>query len=213
MDLSHPLSSISPSLEAEALTVLARTESALTGRQVARLARRGSHVAIATALERLARQGIVHVHPAGSANLYRLNRDHLLVPGILELIDGTGVLRARLACRMEEWRIPCRHASLFGSAARGEAGPESDIDVLVVRPPHLDDEESVVWTTQLADLEAAVWSWTGNSLSWFETTEDDLRRTAAAGEPLFESWRSDGLLLCGDPLESLLRRLDVRPVA
>lgn len=39
------------------------------------------------------------------------------------------VLRAELPALRRHW--PIRSLSLFGSVARGEAGPESDLDVLV----------------------------------------------------------------------------------
>lgn len=210
MDLSHPLSSIAPSLEAEALTVLARTEGSLTGRRVAELARRGSHVRTSNALDRLVQQGLVEVVPAGRAKLYRLNRDHLLVPSILAAVATTTQLRDRLIETIGQWPVPAVHASLYGSMARGEAGPESDVDVLVVRRSRVGRVDAETWNRQLDDLESDVWRWTGNTLSWFETTEGDLKRTVAADEPIFASWREDSIDLAGEPLTALLRRLKIR---
>jgi predicted nucleotidyltransferase len=34
------------------------------------------------------------------------------------------------------------HASLFGSAARGDGVPESDIDLLIIRPERVDAEDA-----------------------------------------------------------------------
>ncbi|WP_353951721.1 nucleotidyltransferase domain-containing protein [Knoellia sp. S7-12] len=210
MDLSHPLSSIAPSLEAEALTVLARTATPLTGRRVAELARRGSHVRLSNALDRLAQQGLVEVEPAGRAKLYRLNREHLLVPAITAALDATIELRARLGEHISGWRVQAVHASLYGSMARGEAGPESDIDVLVVRSSRLSLKDAETWSGQLTHLESDVWRWSGNTLSWFETTIADLKRSAAANEPIFASWREDSIHLAGEPLTPMLRRLNVQ---
>lgn len=207
MDLSHPLSAITPSLEGEALTVLAGTESALTGRGIAELARRGSHTAMTQALGRLAHQGLVIVEPAGRAHLYRLNREHLLAPVVLAASKAASEVRSRLKKQIEGWRVPCLHASLYGSLSRGEAGSDSDIDVLVVRPPHLDEAQAEAWSDQLAELERLVWQWTGNTLSWLDTTQEDLRRAVEADEPLIRSWREDSITLAGESLGPLIARL------
>lgn len=42
--------------------------------------------------------------------------------------------------------------------------------------------------------------WTGNRLSWFETTELDLARALAGEEePVDDSWRRDGVQLASEP--------------
>jgi predicted nucleotidyltransferase len=55
---------------------------------------------------------------------------------LLRLDDALRTLRAH---RAELERIGVVHAGVFGSVARGEAGPESDLDALVV----LDDSKVV----------------------------------------------------------------------
>ncbi len=205
MDLSRPLATLLPASDAGAITVLAGTAAALTGRRVAELAGESSHPSTLRALNRLVGQGIVFREAAGRANLYRLNRDHLLVPALLELVDAAERLRGRLAEAIASWPVPALHASLYGSAARGDATSTSDLDVLVVRAEDLAPVERQRWDDQLAELEATVFRWTGNRLSWLDTTPSDLRRAAAAGEPIFQSWRDDALLLTGRPLTTLLR--------
>jgi len=207
MDLAQPLSSLIPSLEGEALTVLARTEQPLTGRQVAGLARRGTHPAVQKVLDRLVRQGVVDVQPAGRARLYQLNRDHLLTPSVIAGVTARETLLRRLRQAIECWQLPCTHASMFGSLVRGEADAESDLDVLVVRPASLSGDDAV-WQQQLHALEHSVLRWTGNRLSWFETTEADLARgLAGEEEPLIAAWRHDALQLAGEPLRQLLARV------
>lgn len=213
MDLTQPLSSLVPTLDAETLTVLARTEQPLTGRRIAELARRGTHPAVQKVLDRLADHGLVDVQPAGNARLYTLNRDHLLARPVLEAVTARETLLARLREQIGSWEVPAVHASLFGSLARGEAGPASDIDVLVVRPSDVAEDDQT-WQHQLADLEQRVSRWTGNPLSWFETTEEAMLRALGSGEhgdggeeQVVSSWREDALNLSGEPLRSLLARL------
>lgn len=205
VDLSHPLATVLPAAEAGALTVLAGTEAPLTGRRVAELAGEASHPSTLRALGRLVDQGLVLVEVAGRANLYRLNRDHILAAAILELTSATDSLRRRLAERIAAWEVPALHASLFGSTARGDASSASDIDILLVRSEDLDSRDRRLWEEQLADLERDAFKWTGNHLAWLETTPADLRRADASGEPIFQSWRDDAILMTGRPLTALLR--------
>ncbi len=204
MDLSRPLATLLSAADAGALTVLARTEGALPGRRVAELAG-ANHTSTLRALNGLVSEGVVLVEPAGRANLYRLNRSHVLAPLILAGVDATAAVQRRLTAQINDWVIPCLHAALYGSLARGEAGPQSDIDVLVVRPEGLSAADEEIWDTQLAQTEAMMHALTGNDLSWLDTTATDLRRAEAADEPIFRSWRDDAILLTGLPLSQLLR--------
>lgn len=204
MDLAIPLRSLVPTLDAEVLTVLAGTTTPLTGRRVAELSARGSQPGVQKVLDRLVVHGLVTSRPAGAARLYVLNRDHLLAGPVLEAAATRQRLVDRLREAVEAWRVPCRHASLFGSVARGVAGVASDVDVLVVRPNDV-PEEAPLWREQLIALEEGVARWTGNHLSWFETTPSDLARAAAADETLLEAWREEAIHLAGQPLHLLLR--------
>lgn len=210
VDLSHPLATLLPSADAGALAVLAGTESPLTGRRVAELAGERSHTSTLRALNRLVEQGIVHVQEAGRAKLFSLNRDHLLTPALLDIANATSSIRGRLSAVIDGWQVACLHASLYGSVARGEAGRSSDIDLLVVRPGRLSAADREVWDGQLAELEHLVFAWTGNPLSWLDTTRTDLLRAQAAGEPIFQSWQGDAILLVGRPLAALMKSAPTR---
>lgn len=185
--------------------MLAATEAPLTGRRVAELAGARSHTSTQRALTRLAEQGIVHVQEAGRAKLYLLNRSHVLTPAILDIAAAGAAIHRRLSAAIGDWAIKCLHASLYGSSARGRAHSGSDIDVLVVRPEGIDPDLDEIWEAQLSVLEHHVFEWTGNPLSWLETTISDVQRAKAAGEPIFQAWHDDAMVLSGPPLASLLR--------
>lgn len=203
MDLAQPLSSLIPSIDADVLTVLARTEGPLTGRRVAALARRGSQPGVQAILDRLVNHGIALAQPAGSAVLYTLNRDHLLAEAVLVSVRARETLLARLREHIEAWPIPPVHASLFGSVARGEAGSKSDLDVVVVRPDDVAGDDTA-WAAQLAALEHRVDAWTGNHLAWFETDRAGLAKATADGESLVDALRTDGVHLTGLRIGSLI---------
>lgn len=199
MDLAQPLSSLIPSIDADVLTVLARTEAPLTGRKIASLARRGSQPAVQTILERLVEHGVASAQPAGPSVLYTLNRGHLLADAVLAAVGARATLLTRLRDNFADWPEPAVHASLFGSVARGEARPDSDIDILIVRPDDIPADHQL-WTAQLEALERAVHAWTGNHLAIFDTDPAGLAKAIADGEPLINSLRADGIHLTGTPL-------------
>lgn len=60
--------------------------------------------------------------------------------------------------------MPPRHASLFGSVARGDGSVESDVDLLVVCPPRISADDPT-WRAQLDTLAVDVYEWTGNHAS------------------------------------------------
>jgi predicted nucleotidyltransferase len=173
MDLRRPLRTVTPTLDGDVLTVLARADEGFSGRQLHRLIGHGSEQGVRKAAERLAGQGIVIKSQVGRANIYRLNREHLAAPHIEGLASIRTELLERLRASVEQWQMPPRLALLFGSAARGEAGASSDLDLFLVRRADVDGD-SEVWTEQLARLERAATEWTGNDARIVEFSEREL---------------------------------------
>lgn len=202
MNVSRAYSAVAPTVEGDVLVVLAGTTQPLTGRRVARLARRGSVGAVAKALERLVRQGLVLRQEAPPAALYTLNRQHVAAPAAEALASIRTALLQRLRAAFSAWGIPPVHASMFGSAARGDGDVGSDIDIFVVRPAGVDAEDPT-WCAQLQEIGDAVLAWTGNHAGIVDFAAEDLDRMCA--EVLGEL-RRDGLDLVGTPLRELLGR-------
>jgi hypothetical protein len=172
--------------------VLAGAEEEFSGRQIHRLVGHGSEPGVRKAVERLAGQGIVLRRQAGRANLYRLNREHVSAEAI-ELLSGT---RSQLIAWLEEaigsWEVAPRCAALFGSAARNQAGPDSDLDLLVVRPSGV-DEDDPGWQGQLSSLQRSATTWTGNDARIVELDEGGLGHA----EPLLLNVIAEGIALFG----------------
>lgn len=203
MDLSSPLRSIAPSLDSAVLEVLAGTESGLSLAQIARLTGRGSRQGLALVVDRLTEHGLVLADPANRGYLYRLNREHVLADAVLSATRVRLTILDRLARAVTALDPRPRHASVFGSFARREAGPDSDIDMLLVLPDDavLDDR----WQTQVRQLGDAVRAWTGNRLECLVLTEDEVRRAVAEDEPIVASWRTDSVTVHGPPMEDVIR--------
>lgn len=200
MNLSEPADLVMSRATAALLRVLAGAETAFSIRQAARLAGISAPRAVEI-VNRAQERGLVLVEQAGNARMCRLNRDHLAADAIICLLT----LRRRLVSALEQelatWVIQPVHASLFGSAARGDGDVFSDLDVLIVRP---DGAADGPWSDQRYNSGVALRLATGNPISWFDVAEGDLARTI--DEPLVQSWRADHIHLTGARLDLLLRR-------
>ena len=86
--------------------------------------------------------------------------------------------------------------ALFGSAATGRMRPDSDIDVLVVRPELLDVEDPK-WCRQLDGLSTEVTAWTGNDARVLDMGEAEVRRGLESGEPVLADVRAEGIVVFG----------------
>jgi predicted nucleotidyltransferase len=92
--------------------------------------------------------------------------------------------------------------ALFGSAARGEAGTESDLDILVVGPRDASADHTT-WREQLDALEADAFAWTGNDTRVIEYGDGEVVRRQ--GDPLLDVIAAEGIALFGT-LDVLKRR-------
>lgn len=207
MDLSHPIESVIPSAHGPVLAVLASTEAPLTGRGVAALVDgRVSARRVADVLHELADAGLVLQARAGVAHQYRLNRAHLAAPAIVALTGLRTAMIDAIKAEVGAWSSPAVAVWLFGSVARGMAGPKSDVDLLAVRPASVSDGDAV-WVEQVSRLERDVQSWTGNAATVVEYGEDELDAMVEARDPFVDELRADAITIAG---ESVLDRCRVR---
>ncbi|HEV2953143.1 MAG TPA: nucleotidyltransferase domain-containing protein [Candidatus Dormibacteraeota bacterium] len=211
MDLTAPYAIICPSLDGPVLEVLAHTTRPLSGREVARLSRRGSERGVRLTLHRLADQGLVTTLEAGRGSFYTLNRDHLGAPLVEQLMHLRSDLIVRLRETIEGWLIKPSHVSLFGSAARGDGNALSDVDLLLVRRSEVASEDSG-WRDQLNGLAADVHRWTGNNASLVEVSSDQLLATLRREEAIVSSLRSDAIVLFGSEFYALASQLNGGPL-
>jgi predicted nucleotidyltransferase len=202
VDIARPYATVAPGIEGEVLMVLARTTGPLTGRQIAGLARRGTSPSVSAALDRLVEQGLVYRQEAGPAYLHTLNRDHVAAPVVEELAGLRAELLARLRDALARWQPPPVHASMFGSAARADGDRSSDIDLLIVRPNAVEEEDSA-WQAQLDALGRDVHAWTGNHAGIAELAEADLVQLRSDPPPILANLRADGIDLAGLPVRDL----------
>lgn len=205
MDLASPHSVLLSPAEGPILGVLAGTTRPLNGREVARL----SGVSVNgswKALQRLVSHGLVREESAGGNTvLYTLNREHLAAEPAIALTRLRSLLIDKIKGTFGLWEIKPIHASLFGSAARGDGDIQSDVDILVIRPKHVDDEDET-WRTQVDRLSEAIYRWTGNHAGIADLSERELPRLRRERPAVLADVVEDGITLYGDTPSSAFRR-------
>lgn len=197
MDVSRPFSALSPSVDLDVLAVLSGSSVPRSGREIARRSGR-SKTGVQHVLDRLVRHGLVDRLQTGNASLYSLNREHLLAPAVDQMTGARVELIRRLREQIGGWDIAPSHASLFGSTARGDGGPDSDIDLLIVRPETVDADDAV-WRPQLDELADLILRWSGNHAGVVEVPEQDLQRLREQRPAVVAQVQEDAVDLIGEP--------------
>jgi hypothetical protein len=203
MDVGRPYSAVCPSLDGEVLVALAATSMAMTGRQVALMTGRSSHSGVLTVLNRLTEHGLVERVELNRAFLFSLNRDHVAYPAVVALVGLRGELLARIQKDLDAWELPPIHMSLFGSFARGDGDTDSDVDLFVVRPAAV-LEEDARWRDQLDGLTSRIYRWTGNRAAILEASETELAGLAKDEPAVVTQLRGDAIVLSGLDVPALL---------
>jgi DNA-binding transcriptional ArsR family regulator len=204
MDFVRPVQTIIPGAQGRILAVLAETSAELNLRSIARL----SGVSLAHAsrvMPVLLELGVVERREAPPSALFRFVPENVASRAITALtrmrqtvLDESGEAAARLSA-------PPISIVVFGSFARGEADGESDIDVLVVRPLGV-DEEDPTWRQGVDRWREHVGRLSGNPVEVIEISEDEAPRSLGGRKPLWADIQRDGILLFGTPLAELKER-------
>ena len=181
---------LTPTLDGDVLTALARADASFTPGQLHRMLPKASEDGVRRVLRRLTGQGVVTAERVGNAYTYRLNREHLAAEHVVALANLMSHFLARLTERLEGWDPQPVYAAVFGSAARGGMRVDSDIDLLLVRPEGADDD---AWDEQAQALTADMTRWTGNDARALVLDEDEM----GPNEPVLHEVLTHGLTVAG----------------
>lgn len=183
MFFSEPFGGVIPGASGAVLAALMRTGTPLTGRQVHGLLRDDFSLwTVQEALKALAHLGIVSTQTIGRAGVHSINEDHYAVAPLRTLLNPIGVLREVVRGVVGD---EVKAVVVFGSVGRGEAGPESDVDIAVIAKTGWDDR---------VRIQDAVRARLGNSCEVLAFTSAEFSRLAAAGEPVVAAILSEGCL-------------------
>jgi predicted nucleotidyltransferase len=200
VDLSQPLSDISPSLHGEVLEFLVRTSIPATGRQVAAGIGRTSHRGTLLVLDQLVSSGLVQRTEAGPAHLYALNDWHLLAAPVREVARTRSLLFDRIARLLDDSETAPVTVAVFGSVARGTATTASDVDLLVLR------DRSQDLDALLLELKSWVERWTGNVANIVEYTVQAWQSAEESRESFITDISRDAIVVWGAPLPTAHRQ-------
>ncbi len=201
MDFQHPVQAVIPGAQGRILSVLLETPAELSLRTIARLASVSSSQA-SRVLPRMVSLGLVERRDVPPSTLYQLVRDHVAARPLQCLARG----RDRVLDQLRQWAASLTPAPVsmvvFGSFARGEAGADSDVDVVVIRPHRVSDDDDS-WAAALEQWQRRVERLTGNPVNIVEIGQSEVGALLRSGRPLWAEVLRDGLVLTGRPLDDL----------
>jgi predicted nucleotidyltransferase len=200
MDFVHPVEAVIPGAQGRVLSVLVETTAELNLRTIARLA--GVSVAQASrVLPELVELGIVERREVPPSSLFRLERAHVAARALVDLARSRDAALDSMGAAAKSMPVVPVSVIVFGSFARGEAGAQSDIDAVVVRPVDVHDDDEA-WATSLEDWRSKVRAMTGNSVEVLDVDRLEARSRLASKSRLWRDIVRDGVVVHGlSPVE------------
>lgn len=201
MDFVRPIEAIVPAAQGRVLAVLAETTAELNLRTIAQLSG-VSQAQASRVLPGLVELGLVERREVPPASLFRLVPEHVASRALLALARAADTVLdeiGRLA-----GAAPCPPVSViaFGSFSRKEAGPDSDIDLVVVRPAEIGEDDDA-WTDSLQAWRRDVRRLTGNLVEVLEVSANEAAARLAGRSQLWADVRRDGHVVHGLSLDQL----------
>jgi predicted nucleotidyltransferase len=163
--------------------------------------------AVQLSLRALEEMNVIRSLGSGRSRLYRRRRSHPLSQVLLELFreeeSRFEAIVGRVREAAEAHRPPLTAAWLYGSVARKEDRPTSDLDIAAVTAT--DDAPNAQHRLQeaLHDAEKEL----AFRVSLITLSANDVVQLAAQNDPLWVDLRADSMTIFGDPPETLLQRM------
>jgi len=204
VDFRRPVEALIPGVQGRILAILAETTAELNLRTIARLA----HVSPAQAsrvLPELVTLGLVERREAPPSALFALVEDHVASRAVRALS------RAREAALKELGELARKvdpspvSVVLFGSFARGEADEASDLDVVMIRPAGIGEDDEP-WVSSVETWRTAARRLTGNAVQVLEVDDIEVARRLGRPTSLWSDVLRDGITVYGSPLSELPSR-------
>ncbi len=203
MRLSRALDEIlGPHSKVSVLRVLFAQDE-LSGREVARRAGLSPRAA-SLALTQLVKAGILRKRSVGSTHQFAISRKRYIVSAALgKLFRKEELLASAMGHRIMSsiGREKCVSAAIFGSYARGEASPRSDLDVLVL----LSDPRSAPKVKESLQASAAdFYDLFGVQLAPYVIGAAEFADRLENGDELIRSMVREARVVSGKPLSEAL---------
>ncbi|MCE9620848.1 MAG: nucleotidyltransferase domain-containing protein [Actinomycetia bacterium] len=206
MDFRHPVEATIPGAQGRVIAALLGTSGEVNLRTVARIA--GVSIAQASrVLPGLVDLGMIERREVPPSSLFRLVPEHVATRALLALANSRKVVMAEMGHVAAEIRPAPISVIAFGSFARGDSEPDSDIDVVIVRPAGT-DADADDWTRAMDKWRAVVGRVAGNTIEILDVDADGVAAKLSGGSQLWRDIRRDGQVVFGKPLDALADRLN-----
>lgn len=190
-----------PGAQGRILAVLVETTAELNLRTLAELAGI-SQAQASRVLPHLVELGIVARREVPPSSLFRLVPEHVAARVLIALARSKRTVLDEMGQRASALPHPPVSVIVFGSFARHEADATSDIDVVIVRPTELDEDDDA-WSTSVESWRGDVRRLTGNSVEVLEVSTGEAAMKLARPTPLWADIRRDGRVVHGLDLDEL----------
>ena len=204
MDFVAPVQALIPGAQGRILAVLAETTAELNLRTIARL----SGVSLAQAsriMPGLVELGIVERRDVPPAALFRLVGEHVASRAVLAVARARTAVLDEVGATAAELSPAPTSVIVFGSFAQGTARVGSDIDIVVIRPDNVGDDDPA-WHGVLENWRQSVRRLTGNPVEILDVAATDASRLLRSRRPLWSDIRRHGIVVHGRTLDELAGR-------
>jgi len=204
MDFVRPVQAVIPGAQGRILAVLAETSAELNLRTISRL----SGVSLAHAsriMPVLVDLGVVGRREAPPSALFQFIPENVASRAITALTCTRKIVLKELEVAASQIDPAPLSVIVFGSLARGQADSASDIDVLVVRPRSVDEDDDA-WHRGLDGWRKHACLVAGNRVEVLEVDEDAAGRSLRRHKPLWTDIERDGVVIFGSGLPALRKR-------
>ena len=202
MDFVHPVRAVIPGAQGRVLAVLAETTADLNLRTLARLA--GVSVAQASrVMPDLVELGLVERREVPPSSQFRLNHENVAARAILDLARSRDTALHRIGTAVDSLPLSPTSIIVFGSFARGEADTKSDLDVVVVRPDEIAEDDDA-WAAGVEHWRSEARAITGNRVEVLEVSHHEVRARLAGKTSLWSDVARDGVTVHGLTIDELM---------
>lgn len=201
MDFVHPVEAVIPGAQGRVLAVLAETTAELNLSTLARLA--GVSVAQASrVMPSLVELGLVERREVPPSSQFRLIRENVAAQAIIDLARSRDIALSRIGAAASAFPVSPVSIIVFGSFSRGEADERSDVDVIVVRPDDVAEDDDV-WATAVERWRNEARAITGNRVEVLEVSCDEVQSRLTSEAALWRDVVRDGIAVHGLTIDRL----------
>jgi predicted nucleotidyltransferase len=201
VDFVRPVEAVIPGVQGRILSVLVETTAPLNLRTLARLA--GVSPAQASrVLPGLVDLGVVDRYEVPPSSQFLLARANVAARAVIELARSKEAAIESLRLAAAAMEVKPESVIVFGSFARGDAVAESDIDIVIVRPDSIDEDDDD-WADALESWRRDAATVTGNAVEVVEVSLDEAGSKLRGRSEFWRNVRRDGTSVYGLQLDQI----------